>query len=134
MADITEGNPTLLDLAKSKDPDGSIAAVVEILQQENEMLLDASWREGNLATGHKTTLRTGIPTPTCLETNAHALARYAAICVEGGLVPILALTSGRAGRPACQLPGIRTTMPAVSSFGTSVRNCKASDGIQRSGW
>ncbi|MSP80503.1 MAG: fructose-bisphosphate aldolase class I [Rhodospirillales bacterium] len=31
----------------------------------------------------------GIPTPYCLETNAHALARYARICQEGGLVPIV---------------------------------------------
>jgi fructose-bisphosphate aldolase, class I len=30
-----------------------------------------------------------IPTPTCLEANAHALARYAALCQEGGLVPIV---------------------------------------------
>ena len=31
----------------------------------------------------------GIPTNYCLETNAHALARYARICQEGGLVPIV---------------------------------------------
>ncbi len=30
-----------------------------------------------------------IPTPTCLEANAQALARYAALCQEGGLVPIV---------------------------------------------
>jgi fructose-bisphosphate aldolase class I len=32
---------------------------------------------------------TGLPSDTCLDTNAHALARYAALCVEGGLVPIV---------------------------------------------
>lgn len=31
----------------------------------------------------------GQPSDYCLETNAHVLARYAAICVEGGLVPIV---------------------------------------------
>lgn len=31
----------------------------------------------------------GIPTRTCLEANAHALARYAALCQEAGLVPIV---------------------------------------------
>jgi fructose-bisphosphate aldolase class I len=31
----------------------------------------------------------GIPSDACIETNAHALARYAALCVEGGLVPIV---------------------------------------------
>ena len=31
----------------------------------------------------------GIPTYTCLQANAHALARYAALCQEGGIVPIV---------------------------------------------
>lgn len=35
------------------------------------------------------TIGDGLPTRTCIEANAHALARYAAICVEGGLVPIV---------------------------------------------
>ncbi len=30
-----------------------------------------------------------IPSDYCLETNAHALARYAALCVEAGIVPIV---------------------------------------------
>ncbi len=34
------------------------------------------------------TIGDGIPTPTCLDANAHALARYAALCQEVGLVPI----------------------------------------------
>jgi fructose-bisphosphate aldolase class I len=31
----------------------------------------------------------GTPTPACIAANAHALARYAALCQEGGLVPIV---------------------------------------------
>jgi len=31
----------------------------------------------------------GIPSYTCLQANAHALARYAALCQEGGIVPIV---------------------------------------------
>jgi fructose-bisphosphate aldolase class I len=31
----------------------------------------------------------GIPSDYCLDTNAHALARYAALCVESGIVPIV---------------------------------------------
>jgi hypothetical protein len=57
-------NPTLLDLAKRTDPDGRIAAVVELLNETNEILEDMTWVEGNLATGHRTTIRSGIPTPT----------------------------------------------------------------------
>ena len=30
-----------------------------------------------------------IPSPYCIETNAHALARYARLCQDGGLVPIV---------------------------------------------
>jgi fructose-bisphosphate aldolase class I len=35
------------------------------------------------------TIGAGIPSDYCLETNAHALARYAALCQEAGLVPIV---------------------------------------------
>jgi fructose-bisphosphate aldolase class I len=31
----------------------------------------------------------GIPSHACIEANAHALARYAALCQEGGIVPIV---------------------------------------------
>jgi hypothetical protein len=64
MATLSVTNPTLLDLAKATDPDGKIANIVEILNETNEVLADMSWVEGNLATGHRTTVRTGIPTPT----------------------------------------------------------------------
>jgi fructose-bisphosphate aldolase class I len=35
------------------------------------------------------TIGDGIPSVACLEANAHALARYAALCQEAGLVPIV---------------------------------------------
>jgi fructose-bisphosphate aldolase, class I len=35
------------------------------------------------------TIAPGLPTRRCLQANAHALARYAAICQEGGVVPIV---------------------------------------------
>ena len=35
------------------------------------------------------TIGDGIPTPYCIETNAHALARFAALSQEAGLVPIV---------------------------------------------
>lgn len=64
MATLSTNNPTLADLAKVTDPDGKIAQVVEILNETNEILDDMSWMEGNLPTGHRTTVRTGIPQPT----------------------------------------------------------------------
>lgn len=64
MAVLAANNPTLLDLAKRLDPDNTIASIVELLNQTNEILTDMTWIEGNLLTGHKTTVRTGIPEPT----------------------------------------------------------------------
>ena len=64
MSVLSANNPTLLDLAKRTDPNGQIAVVVEILNETNEILDDMSWVEGNLPTGHRTTIRSGLPTPT----------------------------------------------------------------------
>ena len=56
--------PTLLDRANALGPDGNVATVVEILNETNEILTDMVFVEGNLATGHRTTMRTGLPEPT----------------------------------------------------------------------
>lgn len=64
MAALTANNPTLLDVARRTDPDGNIATIVELLNQTNDALTDMTWVEGNLETGNKTTVRTGLPTPT----------------------------------------------------------------------
>tara|TARA_R110000822_G_scaffold38746_9_gene107135 strand:+ start:573 stop:1574 length:1002 start_codon:yes stop_codon:yes gene_type:complete len=64
MATLGTSNPTLADLAKVTDPDGSIADVVEILNQTNEILEDMTWLEGNLTTGNRTSIRSGLPSPT----------------------------------------------------------------------
>ena len=56
--------PTLLDVAKRLDPDGQIATIVELLTQNNQILLDMPWSEGNLPTGNRTTVRTGLPAVT----------------------------------------------------------------------
>lgn len=70
MAVLKTTNLTLLDLAKRTDPDGQIAQIVELLQQENEILRDMTYINGNLETGHKSTMRTGIPVPTWRQFNA----------------------------------------------------------------
>jgi len=64
MAVLADTHPTLLDLAKRTDPDGRIADIVEILNETNEILADMVWVEGNLPTGHRTTIRSGLPEPT----------------------------------------------------------------------
>ena len=52
---------TLLDWAKRLDPSGKTAKIVELLAQTNEILADMLFIEGNLPTGHRTTVRTGLP-------------------------------------------------------------------------
>jgi len=64
MATLAANNPTLIDVSKRLDPGGKIDTIVELLAQSNEVLTDMSWVEGNLPTGHKTSVRTGLPTPT----------------------------------------------------------------------
>lgn len=64
MATLAVTHPTLLDLAKQLDPNGTAADVVEILNETNEILDDMAWIEGNLITGNRTTIRTGLPAPT----------------------------------------------------------------------
>src|SRR5690606_32895413 len=61
---LPSNNSSLLDLANRQDPDGSIATIVEILNEVSDVLDDMVWSQGNLATGNKTTIRSGIPMPT----------------------------------------------------------------------
>ncbi|MBI3564796.1 MAG: hypothetical protein HY079_06340 [Elusimicrobia bacterium] len=53
-------NLTLLDRAKRTE-DGKVARIVEMMNRVNHMLTDAVSIEGNLATGHVTTVRDGLP-------------------------------------------------------------------------
>jgi hypothetical protein len=57
-------HPTLLDYAKTLDENDKVVRIIEMLNDTNEILDDAVALEGNLLTGHRTTVRTGIPAPT----------------------------------------------------------------------
>lgn len=61
MATIGNTVLTLTDWAKRLDPDGRVAAVIELLSTTNEILDDMLWKEGNLPVGHRDTVRTGLP-------------------------------------------------------------------------
>ena len=62
MATLGNSVLTLSDWAKRLDPDGKVPSIVELLSQSNELLDDMMWAEGNLPTGHRTNVRTGLPT------------------------------------------------------------------------
>lgn len=62
MSTLASNVVTLADWVKTQDPNGTAAAVVELLSQSNELLTDMLWKEGNLPTGHRITMRSGLPT------------------------------------------------------------------------
>jgi hypothetical protein len=61
MAVLTATNLTLADWAKRLDPDGQTSTIGELLTMTNEILMDCVWKEGNLPTGERVTVRTGLP-------------------------------------------------------------------------
>lgn len=59
---IGNNSLTLLDVAKRLGPDGKVdAQIIEILAQSNPILDDMLFLEANNKTGHRTTIRTGLP-------------------------------------------------------------------------
>jgi len=64
MATVGTNNPTLSDVANRLDPNGSTATIVELLNETNDILSDATFLEANDGTNNKTTVRTGLPNAT----------------------------------------------------------------------
>lgn len=64
MATLNATAISLLDWAKRLDPDGRVAMVAELLAQTNEILTDMLFQQGNLPTGERVTVRTGLPSAT----------------------------------------------------------------------
>ena len=61
MATIGGNVLTLADWAKRRDPDGKTSLIVEALSESNMVLEDMMFKEGNLPTGERATIRTGLP-------------------------------------------------------------------------
>lgn len=62
MATIPTTNLTYADWAKRVDPNGKVDVIIELMAKTNPILEDAVVVEGNLQDGHKTTVRTKLPT------------------------------------------------------------------------
>jgi len=67
----TDGSelPNLVNVTKRMNPDGTQAKIAEVLQQHDPIIADIPLVEGNLPTGHRTTIRADIPTPTWRKLN-----------------------------------------------------------------
>lgn len=62
MATLGTDVLTFADIAKRMDPNlKDIANVVEVLSEQNDILQVLPFMEGNLPTGHRTTIRAGLP-------------------------------------------------------------------------
>ena len=57
----TSGLPSIVDWARSRDPQGKAAHVAQLLSQCNQMLKDMIWQEANMALGHKITVGVALP-------------------------------------------------------------------------
>ena len=64
MGTLSSIYPTYLDFASRLDPANKISTLIELMGQTNMILQDLTPVEGNLPTGHKTTVRTGLPSTT----------------------------------------------------------------------
>ena len=56
--------PTLLDVARRTDPNGKIATIVEIMNEQNPILQDMVVAECNSGMTNRGTIRTGLPSST----------------------------------------------------------------------
>jgi len=69
MATVGENVFTISDWGKRLDPEGKIDTITDVLAATNDILKDALFQEGNLPTGHRTTVRTGLPSVTWRKLN-----------------------------------------------------------------
>lgn len=79
---VDEGAHALAGFPGEKVTDGLDGLRERLAEYYKEGARFAKWRA-------VITIGDGIPTRACCEINAHALARYAALCQEAGIVPIV---------------------------------------------
>lgn len=137
MATIATTALTLADWAKRQDPDQKQARIVEMLTQTNEILTDMLWIEGNLPTGHRTTVRTGLPTgawralnagiPSEKSTTAQVDETCAMLEALGTVDEKLAMLNGntaafRLSENAAFVEGMNQTMASAVFYSNSALN------------
>jgi hypothetical protein len=69
MADKSDTRLGLVEVVKRHDPNGNLATIAEVLAQENTIIADAVWREGNDIFSNKTVRRSSLPSGTWRKLN-----------------------------------------------------------------
>lgn len=145
MATIGASLYTLADWVAQFGPETEKAVpIVEILMETNAILLDMLWQEGNLANGHKHTIRTGLPTPTW------RLLNYGVIPTKGTTAPVIDTTGNleaysqvdkdiadmggktrevRAGQDAAHIEGMNQTVADCIFYGNQATDPKTFTGL-----
>lgn len=62
MATLGDDVLTFADLKRRMDPNGMPAMIAELLMQSNPILDDIPWKASNMPEGHRSTIRTELPT------------------------------------------------------------------------
>lgn len=122
MSVLSVLNPTLLDITKRLDPNGNIDMIAELLAETNEVLEDMTFIEGNLPTGHRTTIRTGLPDATWRKLNygvANSKSRTAQVTDNCGMLEAYAeidkdLANLNGNAPAFRLSEDRAFIEAMN--------------------
>ncbi len=144
MATIGTTALTYADWAKRVEDGGKASMIVELLSQTNEILLDMLTLEGNLPTGHKTTVRTGLPTsawraynagvPTSKSTTVQLIASCGNLEAESQIdVDIAALNGNSANfrltEVAPFLESMNQTMATTLIYGNEAVNADRFTGL-----
>lgn len=131
------GALTYADWAKRLDESGKIGMIVELLSQTNEILADMLVLEGNLPTGHKTTVRTGLPSgswrllnagiPTTKSTTAQITATCGNLEAESQIdVDLASLNADQAAfrlsESRAHFEGLNQQMATTMVYGSEVTN------------
>jgi hypothetical protein len=145
MPALAAGALTLADWAKRLDPNGQVAAVGELLSQTNEILEDAVFVEGNLPTGHRMNVRTGLPAvyyrslnqgvPTSKSTTAQIEEAIGILEARSHIDVELAKLNGntaafRLSEDAAFIEAMNQTMSAVMFYGNPATNPREFMGLQ----
>ena len=135
---------TLVDVASRVDPQGNTAQIAELLTASNPILADMPWREGNLTTGERTTVRTGLPTVAFRQINAGvAKSKSTVASVDEGAAELvgesqvdrsLAVLSGnpaayRLGEAAPFFEAMNQTMSTTFFYGNAKTSPKEFTGL-----
>lgn len=139
-------NLTYVDWANRVDPKGAPAIIANLLSQTNEILTDCVIKEGNLPTGERVTIATGLPTiyyrslnqgiPTSKSTTVQVDENCAIVEARSEVDKDLAMLNGntaqfRLGEAMMFLEGMNQTVSSGMFYGNPATDPKQFLGLSQ---